>query len=90
MQTNKDNIHKNTKILYYGYKVGNKVMLKNKPAWKEMTPYINRFEINQDWTNVMIKLQIGATIYIYIYIYIYNIHQINPYKTKTDVDDVHT
>ena len=55
-QNNKDTTHKNMKIVYYDYKVYDKVMLRNKAAHKYETPYTEQYEITQTWTNGMVIL----------------------------------
>ena len=51
MQINKDNIHKNIKIVDKKYKVIDKFILANNAALKYETPYIGPFEITQCCTN---------------------------------------
>ena len=43
VQINKDNIHKNSKLIYYNYKVKDKVILNNISSYKYETPYTGPF-----------------------------------------------
>ena len=56
-------------------------MLTNHNTYKYETPYKGPFLITQCFTNVMVKLQYGATQITH------NISRINPYKYDTKVDD---
>ena len=60
MKINYDNNGGNFSRVEYDYKVGDKVMLKNKPAYKCETLYKGPYEITQTWTNVTDTLQIGS------------------------------
>ena len=60
MQVNKDNFHKNGKIVDHNYNVKNKIMQKNHSAYKYETPYKGSFFITQCWTNGAGALQCGA------------------------------
>ena len=57
MKINRDNIRKNSKIVYYNYKFGDEAMLNNKAAYKYETPYNGRFEMMLCWTNAVVILQ---------------------------------
>ena len=50
-QTNKVNIHKNSKIVYQDYKVGDKTMLNYDAGFKYETSYNGQFETTECWTN---------------------------------------
>ena len=60
MKIDYNNNHGNFNRVEYDYKVGDKVMLKNKSAYKCETLYEGPYEINQTWTNVTGTLQIGV------------------------------
>ena len=55
-QINKYNIRKNRIILDYDCKVGDKVMLNNKTAYKREPPYKEPYEITRTWTNGTITI----------------------------------
>ena len=84
IQINKDNIHKNIKILYHKYKVGDKFMIDNNAAYKYETPYNRPFVKIQYWTNITVALQYGATQIRH------SICSINTYTSDTNVEDITT
>ena len=59
-QINYDNNHDNKKIVDYNYKVSNRVILKNKSAYKYENPYKWPYVITQTWNNCTVTLQIVA------------------------------
>ena len=74
---NKDNIQKYILRVYYNYKVGDKVMLNNKYAYKYKNRYNGSFEIMQCWKNGMFTFKIGTTKVMY------NTFCIKPYTSKS-------
>ena len=81
MQINRDNSRENKHRVDYDYEVGGKFMLLNHTAYKYETSYKGLFVITHCFTNVMVKLQYGATEIRH------NIHRNNPYKSDTKVED---
>ena len=81
MQINRDNARKNKHIVYYDYKVRDKVMLTNHTAYKYETPYTETFLVTQCFTNGTVTLQYGATEIRH------NMRPIKPYKSDTNVED---
>ena len=79
-QNNRDNTRENKHIVYYDYKVIDKVMLTNHTQYKNETLYKVPFVITQCFTNGMVNLQYVATQIKH------NIRRINPYKSGTKVE----
>ena len=79
---NKDNIHKNNKIVYYDYKVGDKVMIYNHAAYKYETPYKGPCVITQCWSNGTVTLRCDATNIWY------NICHTKTYTSDIAVEDI--
>ena len=48
------------RILYYYYKVGDKVMFINKAYCKHENTYKEPHEITQTWTNYTVTIEMGA------------------------------
>ena len=67
---------KNSRRLDYNHKVGDKVMLNNKNAYRYETPYKGTFDITQCWTNDMVTLKCGTIKLDIIYIALNHIHLI--------------
>ena len=82
MQINKDNVRGNKKIYEHKYKVRDKIILNNSPAYKYEMPYMGPFVIEQYCNNDTVTLQCSA---IKIR---YNIRHINPYKYDTKVEEI--
>ena len=70
--------NKDMKILGYKYKVGDKLILRNKSAHKLKTPRKVLYEITQIWINGTVTLQVGETIKRLV------IFQINPHINNID------
>ena len=77
-------ISENNKIVDHDYKVGDKFILTNNAEYKYETPSNEPFGITQCWTNDTFTLQCGA---IQIR---HNMHQINPYTSDTNVEEITT
>ena len=79
-QIDKDIIWENTTTIYYGYRVGDQVMLGNKFAFKYITPFKGPYETIQMRTNRSVTLQTGsATTRL-------NICRIKPYYNNKDMN----
>ena len=89
MHINKDNIRKNIRRVYHGYKVVNKVILNNNQAFKYEILYTGKFEIKRCCTNGTVILQCGAIKIRYdksrIKPYIYMIQMLKILWFKTEV-----
>ena len=79
---NKDNICKNKNRVDHKYKVGDKIMINNRAAYRYETQYKGLFMITWCWNNGTVIIKYGP---IQIR---HNISQINPYKSDTKVEDI--
>ena len=60
LQIEKYIIHKNSTRIDYNYRVGYKVMPKNKTSYKYETPFRGLYEMVQTWKNRRVTLQMGS------------------------------
>ena len=81
-QINKYDIRKNRNQVEHAYNVGYKVILNNHTAYKNETPYRVIFVIMRFFTNGRVNLKYGPKTIRY------NIHQIKPYKSDTNFEDI--
>ena len=79
----KYNILKNGNRVDYQYKVGDKVILNNKSAYKYKTPYNGPFCITQCWTNDKVKLKMDEIKLGIIYV------SLSTIKLKSDAKTFH-
>ena len=81
-QINKNNICKNDKRVDHCYKVEDKFTLTNNYAYKYETPYNGPFVITKCWTNDKVTLRRGSIKTRH------DIHQIKPYTSDTNFEDI--
>ena len=74
-QINKYVTRENTTRIDHDYIVGDKILIKNKSAYKYKNLFRGQYEIVQTWTNVTVALQMGAVT-----------HSINIHNNKTHND----
>ena len=60
MHINNDVTHENTTIINHSYKVGDKILIKNRSSYKYKTPFIGPNEKNQTWTKGNVTLRTGT------------------------------